>query len=243
MLDIIIIDDEKNSREILRTFVGKYCDEVNIVGEASSVQNGLELLNNTNCDLIFLDIEMAGGTGFDLLDSFDKGKCLICFVTGYELYAIKAIKYGAFDYLLKPLNIQELKTVIAKAKEIILNKSKIQDQMMLNESGKIIVIEYDKIEYLTVNSNYTTIYKKTKKAILSSKNLSHFDSILPKSMFIRIHKSFIVNFREISEVKISRTGRLKLKSGVELSIASRRKKDFIDRLKTYIPNHDTIIKY
>ena len=114
MLKSIVIDDERKSRQLLKTLIKEYCQGIEVVGDAASVSTGIEIINNENPDLIFLDIEMPGGDGFTLLETFKKANFLTCFVTGYSQYAIKAIKHGAFDYLLKPVEISELQLTVAK---------------------------------------------------------------------------------------------------------------------------------
>jgi len=234
MLKTVIIDDEKNSRELLRNFVENYCEDTLVIGEAQSIEEAKLLLSGINTDLIFLDIEMKGGTGFDLLDDVNELDALICFVTGYDEYAIRAIKYGAFDYLLKPVSIEELKNLIEKAKKHISeNIENDTRQLVIADGSKLNMIQHSDIEYLLADGNYIFIYLDNGKRHISGDSLSHFENTLPKNMFVRTHKSCIVNLSAIKEVEFSRTGSILLKSGIELPVASRRKKVFIDSLNAF----------
>src|SRR5687768_7808677 len=114
-INSIIVDDEKNSREVLQTLLAKFCPEVNIVGEAASVKDAYQIISKTNPDLVFLDIEMPMGNGFSLLQKFDTIPFSVIFITSYDHYAINAIKFSAIDYLLKPVETSELKCAVSKA--------------------------------------------------------------------------------------------------------------------------------
>lgn len=242
MLKTVIIDDEKNSRELLRNFVENYCEDTQVIGEAQSIDEAKILLSGISTDLIFLDIEMKGGTGFDLLDALKDMEALICFVTGYDEYAIRAIKYGAFDYLLKPVSIEELKKLVERAKNHL--SEKLEDDtkhLVIADGSKLNMIQYSEIDYLLADGNYIFVHLKSGKRHISGDSLSHFENILPKNMFVRTHKSYIVNLSAIKEVAFSRTGSILLKSGNELPVASRRKKEFIDSLNAFHGLQDTNI--
>jgi len=233
-LKVIIIDDELNSRELLRTFLTSYCSDIDILGEAESVDSGLKLINRTQPDLLLLDIELDGGTGFDILSHLNNSSFLTCFVTGYDQYAIKAIKAGAFDYLLKPVNIQELKDMIEKAKNVISEQKETKDPtLIINESGKYIIIKVEEIIKIEVDGNFSFLYLSDKKRIISSEKLGYFEEVLPKTCFYRTHKSHIVNLKFIKSVEKSRTGNVLLQDNTQIPVASRRMKSFMDHLKTY----------
>ena len=234
-LNVVIIDDELNSRELLRRFLESYCQGVNVIGEAQSVQTGINLINSSNPDLVFLDIEMSGGTGFDILENFKEASFLTCFVTGYEQYAIKAIKVGAFDYLLKPVEIGELKAVVEKAKEVTMSKRE-NPSIIINESGRFMVIKTDDIIKVEVDGNYTFLYLEDNRRVISNEKLGHFEEILPESLFYRTHKSHIISLKHIVELKKSRTGSVTLSDKSIVPIASRRMKDFLERLEAYKSN-------
>lgn len=243
MIDTIIVDDEKNSRELLSSFLKEYCSDINIVGKAKNVEEGHSLINEKKPKLIFLDIELSGGSGFDILDNIKATNVLTCFVTGYSEYAIKAIKYGAFDYILKPLDKEELVNVVKKAKKHLNNGENAKSSIVLYEGQKIIHIECADIEHIEVDGNYCIIHHKDKRKTLSGENLKHFNSILPEDEFSRIHKSYIIKLSEIKELEMKRTGLVTLKSGKTLPIASRRKKEFIKKLMEFMKENDTFINF
>lgn len=242
MITAVIIEDELNSRELLGTFLEKYCPQVSLKGMTDNIQGGIDLINKSQPDLIFLDIELAGGTGFQILDAFKPSDFLVCFVTGYSEYAIKAIKYGAFGYMLKPLNKDELIEVVQKAENQRTGQKK-QASLLVEEGQKITSIDISKIEYLSVNGNYTMIHLIDGKKVISGENLSYYASLLPEHQFARIHKSNIVNIAQISEIEIKRSGVAHMKSGKSISIASRRKKEFLQKMKDYLENNDTLTTF
>jgi two-component system LytT family response regulator len=229
MIQVTIIDDESHSRELLATFLEKYCTQVEIVSEAGSVEEGLLEIERTKPNLIFLDIEMEGGTGFDLLDALADKELLVCFVTGYSEYAIKAIKYGAFDYLLKPLDIEELKVLIKKAEDRLLGPEK--TKLIVNDGKKKHILLHDDIEYIAVSGNYAMIHLIQGTRIVSNSKLGEYEEILPETSFTRIHKSFIINHKYVKTIKSGRTGKVILNSDAELPIASRRKKAFLEKIE------------
>jgi len=233
-INVVIIDDESNSRELLKTFLTSYCTNVHIVGEAEDVESGISIINKTMPDLLLLDIEMDGGTGFDILSEFRDAPFLTCFVTGYDQYAIKAIKAGAFDYLLKPVNIQEIKEVIKKAKKIFADKKESsKPSLILNESGKYNIIKIDEIIKVEVDGNFSFLYLINNKRVISSEKLGYFEEILPSNMFYRTHKSHIINHNFIVEIEKGRTGNVKLSDKSIVPIASRRIKHFLEHLDAY----------
>ncbi len=243
MLRTVIIDDEKNSRELLRTFLQKYTEDVEIVDEAESIDTGIHIINKNKPDLVFLDIELTGGTGFELLDKLKETDFMCCFVTGYSEYAIKAIKYNAFDYLLKPLDKSELISVIDKAKSRVSHEEIPHKSLFINESGRIQIIEIDEIEFLAANGNYTIINMVDNKKVVSSESLVYFEDVLPCNAFCRIHKSHIIHLSQIKELEMGRTGTVFLNSGQSLPIASRRKKECLEKLKKYMEENDTFITF
>lgn len=228
MLSVVIIDDEKNSRELLKKLLSKYCEQVEVLGMANSVSTGIHLLNNHNPDLLFLDIEMPGGTGFDLLENIKDASFETCFVTGYEKYAIKAIKHGAIDYLLKPVEISELKAAVAKCKKLKKEQSNARKKsIIVSDAEQYTVISIEKIVQIDVINNYTVIVLNKNKKVLSKERLNYFENILPPECFIRTHKSHIVNLNYVESLISGRSLSVNLKNGDKLPVAARRKKEFL----------------
>jgi len=226
-MKIVLVDDEENSRALLRTLLNKYCEHIEHIEEADNADEGIFLINKHQPQLVFLDIEMPDKNGFELLDAFQSGSFLTCFTTGYDSYAIKAIKYGAFDYLLKPIDIDELKAVVAKArKELESRKNdKVSPHVWVGDGNKIWKVELDKIYSIEASGNYSKIYT-VENTILSSENLSKYEEILPENRFFRVHRSHIVNLAMITKVEDGRTGSITMKDSSVIPIANRRKKEF-----------------
>ncbi len=232
-MNVVVIDDEINSRELLNTLLSNYCKNVNKIELAESVDTALPIIEKSNPDLIFLDIEMPDANGFQLLDSFSDYNFLTCFTTGYEEYAIKAIKYEAFGYLLKPIDLQELKAVVHKASTIVHKKQVEDPTLILADSGNYHAIKHSEIIYIQGSGNYTSIHLQNDKTLLSQEKLGYFEESLSESGFFRVHRSYIVNISEISTIKESRTGVAIMSNNRKIPIANRRLKEFLQAFKGY----------
>ena len=230
----VIIDDEINSRQLLVTLLSKYCTGIEIGGTANSVQSGLELINKVQPQLIFLDIEMPGGDGFDLLENFKNAPFLTCFVTGYEQYAIKAIKYGAFDYLLKPVDIQELKKTVSKAQTQVSPEIKEDRNLIIYDGHKVWVVKEEQIIHISSEDSYSILYLEDDRKIVTSESLNYYEKLLQKNGFFRSHKSHIINCKAVKSIEPGRTGLIRMTNGSVISLAARRKKDFMDRIKEFL---------
>ena len=186
MIKAVIIDDEINSRELLHAMLTDHCEDVEILGMAKDVSSGVKTIKQKQPELVFLDIEMPGGSGFDILNAFDHINFKVVFVTGYDQYAIKAIKYAALDYLLKPVDLEELKIAVEKAKtEISGQDAKIKFlesnyKNPLNENGQIIIsthnnhniVNLDDILYLEAMEGYSKVFIDDDSKHLSSRPLA-----------------------------------------------------------------------
>ena len=236
----MIIDDEPNSRELLKNMLNKYCPEVEVVGEGVDVKTGISVLQLEQPDIVFLDIEMPGGTGFNILNALDNQSFNLIFVTGYDKYAIKAIKYAALDYILKPVGLKELKMAVLKAQqndltlphqirylESHLSQSKKFDTLILPDKQNHQVLNFDDIYHLDAEGNYSVFHLSDGKELISSYALSYYEKILTPPQFFRIHKSHIINMDKISKFAGGRTGSVLLQNGKKLDIAARRKAAFL----------------
>ena len=225
----IIIDDEKYARENLIHELEKYNDIIEIIGEANNVESAIEIIDNLKPNLIFLDINLGDGTGFNVLENVMFNDFKTVFVTAYDQYAIKALKINAIDYLLKPLNKTELKEVVDKIVSLE-TKMQIQVQEILSQvknnfrSKKgLILYEIDSIIRCQSDGNYTMIFFNDKKKIISSKTLKHFDELLGEYGFERIHNSHLVNINYITKYLNKDGGFLMLSDGYEVPISQRKK--------------------
>jgi len=237
-LNAILIEDEANSREILRNYLAKYCSEVSLLGEAASIQEGLELIKKNNLDLVFLDVEMPFGNAFDLLDQVPDRTFETVFVTAYNQYAVDALNNQAAYYLMKPINIDELIKAVAHVGEIKQKENALADTVLRPKlksvEGKITLPQQDGFQVLNVtdilyckaDDNYTEIYLENKK-ILVSKTLKYFEEALSPFSFARIHKSYLVNVNEVVKYRKGKGGSVVVSNGKELLVSASRKKEFL----------------
>jgi len=253
----IIIDDEKNVREVLDLLLLQYCKEVEVVALASSAAEGRELLKKHAIDFIFLDIAMPKEDGFTFLTTIPKDDYCIIFVTAYENYALRALKASAIDYLLKPVTPQDLRAAVTKAvQHHELRRSRKQEKSIYHQSldnlnenissastfiSKITVAEQfgfqlvntSDIMYLEADSNYTILHLSGLKKIVATKTMGDFEKILDQPAFFRIHKSIIININYLKAYSSYQGNFVELNDGTTLSISRRRLNDFRDAIRHY----------
>lgn len=237
-LNAIIIEDESDSREILRNYVKKYCPDVVLLGEAATIKEGLSLIANNTLDLVFLDVEMPFGNAFDLLDQVPERTFETVFVTAYNQYAMDALNHHAAYYLMKPINIDELIKAVAYVLEIRTKEDALEDRILKPKlkkvDGKITLPQQDGFQVLNVSDilfckaddNYTEIYLEKQK-ILVSKTLKYFEQILSDFTFARIHKSYLVNVNEITKYRKGKGGSVVISNGKELLVSASKKKELL----------------
>lgn len=237
-LDAILVEDEANSREILRNYIKKYCPKVNLIGEAASIQEGLELIEKHNLDLLFLDVEMPFGNAFDLLEQVPDRTFETVFVTAYDHYAKDALNEHAAYYLMKPINIDELINAVdyvwvVKEKEanlqqgVLKTKEKgVEGKLTLPQQDGFQVLNVSDILYCKADDNYTEIFLENKK-ILVSKTLKYFEDALADFPFARVHKSYLVNVNEVVKYRKGKGGSVVISNGKELLVSASKKKAFL----------------
>jgi len=242
-LKTIIVEDEQTSREILKNYLTKYCPTVEILGEASNIDEAMVLIRNNDLDLVFLDVEMPYGSGFDLLDKFDKTNFEVVFVTAFNQYAIEALNNHASYYLLKPISIDELIKAVDYVTQIKIKENELQNAVLVPKisatNNKITiptqdgfeVLEMKDIIYCKADDNYTELFLVDNQKKLVSKTLKYFEDILKDSGFARIHKSFLVNVSYIVSYKKGKGGTLSLSNGKELSVSASKKAEFLSYFK------------
>jgi len=238
----VIIDDERNVREGLYSIITKYCSNVKILGLGNSADQGIELIKDTKPDLVFLDVQMPGKTGFEMLKEVDHIDFNVIFVTSFDKYALKAIKYSALDYLLKPINIADLQIAISKFnKEKKENVSVLLENLENPQSSQKIVIKHSKgiryaydLEIIRCQSdgNYSHVFFKDETTLLVAKTLKDFEELLPKSNFVRIHQSHIINIRFVKSYIKGRGGEIEMQNGDIIPVARSRKKEILELLNT-----------
>ena len=244
----VIIDDEEGARESLANILKSYVPAVEILGKAASAAEGFELINKVEPQLVFLDVEMPNENAFDLIDKFDSVNFEIIFVTAYDHYAIQAIKSSALDYLLKPVDIDDLKSAVAKLDHKIsqpqkdeqfdlllasVNSDRPHKKIAVPETDGLIFIDVDEIIRCESDGNYTKIYLKNEKRIVSSKTLGDYDGILKNNDFFRTHRSHLINLNEIHKFVKGDGGYILMSDKSEVEISRRKKQDFLVRLAEF----------
>ena len=234
-----IVDDEQGNRENLLRIIGNHCPQIRISAICSSVTEARTVLPEAKPDILFLDIRLGDDTGFSLLRSLPEILFEVIFVTAYDSYAIQAIRFSALDYLLKPINPEELTHAVDKAVHIVLRKQEnrrmqnlLHNTQALDKQKKIALSVADKIEFVEIGSiircesesNYTTFY-------LKSKTLKEFDELLAPYHFLRVHQSHLINLDEIKSFIKSDGGYIRMKDGASVSISRQRRNYVMEVLK------------
>lgn len=240
----VIIDDEKDSREILANYLTKYCPDVAICGFGDSVASGLEVIGKFNPDVVFLDIEMPYGNGFDLLDQAGDITFETVFVTAFDNYAIQALNQSAAYYLLKPINIDELVKAVEKirkekaditstrhAKVLLENiraGSPQHQKIMLPTLEGFEIVTIPVILYCEAVDNFTRFHFEKEKPLLICRTLKYFEDILKEHRFLRIHRSYLINPDHVIRYSKGKGGYVTMKNNKELEVSPNKKKDFME---------------
>lgn len=241
MKTAVIIDDELKGRIALRQKLNDYCADVQVVGEAENGEEGIKLIEQQLPNIVFLDIEMPRMNGFDMLHQLPQKNFDLIFTTAYDQYAIKAIKYAAFDYLLKPVDIEELKLAVSKSNSRQLSntekKLEVLDQNLRGKAilNKVAISSLDgllffniaDIVHLEANGNYTTIYFSNRPKLVASKTLKDFEDLLPVDIFFRTHHSHLINLNYIKRYIKGDGGQIELQDGTYVDVARRKKEEFL----------------
>ncbi|NHF60507.1 response regulator transcription factor [Flavobacteriaceae bacterium TP-CH-4] len=247
-INAIIVDDEQKHHETLGKMLQNFCPMVHVVGYAYSVQEALPLIKTLDPNLIFLDIEMPSGNGFTLFDSFEDPPFEVIFTTAYDLYAINAIKYAALDYLMKPINIQELKGAVARAEKVRAKKQSqssakidaLKSNLQLKDTRftKIALPSADGIDFIEANTiihveaerSYSNFYLDGGKRIMVSKPLKEYEALLEACNFFRIHKSHMVNLNHLDKYIKGKGGYVIMKDGSHVDVSVRKKDALLRKL-------------
>lgn len=250
MLNAIIIDDEYANRELVANLLATHCPSVKVVGTADSVDSGYKEIITKKPNIVFLDIQMPHGNGFQLLEKFKEIFFDIIFVTSYDQYAINAIKFSALDYLLKPIDVSELKIAIEKAEKKIEKENKIQlyenllnninpnnmdKKMAIRVKNNTLFIEMSKISHIEADGNYSNIFLIDGKKYYIAKTLKEIDEFTSElRAFIRINKSVIINSALCTNYQRGENCSVTLNSGQVFEVSRRKKNEVIDRLNTFL---------
>ena len=239
-----IVDDVAQARETLKEDLADYCPDIEIIGEADGVVTGAKLLKKINPDVVFLDIQLQDGSGFDILELLGEVKFQVIFTTASDAFAIKAFKFSAVDYLLKPVDPDELMEAVQKASQANISQQKSYDLLLntvkertlpqrlaLHTLEKIHVTEIADIVRCESNGNYTTFYFKNGQKLLVTKTLKEYDQMLSEYKFARVHQSHLINTHQIKEfVKID-GGYLVMRDGSKIPVSTRKKSSVMKLLE------------
>lgn len=238
----IIIDDEAKGRLALRQKLADYCPEIEVVAEADNGPEGIFLIEHHHPQVIFLDIEMPRMNGFDMLNEIEDKNFHIIFTTAYDQYAIKAIRFAAFDYLLKPVDIDELRAAVAKIetakntqvkKQVELLRQNMQQpkvqlhKLAIPAMDGLFFYDINEVVHLEANSNYTNIYFSNKTKMVASKTLKEFEELLPGEIFFRTHHSHIINLNYVKRYIKGDGGQIELQNGNYVDVSRRKKDEFL----------------
>lgn len=241
----VIVEDELGARETLRGLLSQYCPQIKVVGEAHDRKSGVDCINRYHPDIVFLDIEMPDGDGFDLISKLPNIDFNVIFTTAYSSYAIKAFKYSATHYLLKPIIPEELIEAVEKAseklhaKEIASQMHKllsslpnlgISDKLVLRTNTAITIVRLSEIIMCRSDRNYTTFYLEDGNEITVSKTLKEYETLLNENIFFRPHRQYLVNANHIKSFQRSDSKMIKLTRDLEAPVSSRKREQLLQIL-------------
>jgi len=247
MIEAVIIEDEKRSANFLKNLIKEYCPEIALVGEATSVKTGLELIQKIKHKLVFQDIEVPDGTAFDLLEQIPEKNFQIIFTTAYDHYALRAIKFSALDYLLKPINFLELQAAVEKVKSKDFDASALNGINMLiknlsvsteKKSEKIalptmdghVFVNIDDIIRFEAEGGYTYVFLVNGVKIMISRTLKDFEDFVDEDSFARIHHSHLINIRHVKKYVKGSGGHVIMDDGSEVEVSTRKKDEFFRKM-------------
>ena len=242
----VIVEDEPDNRENLKLLLEAYCEEIEVAAEAATVADGVREISKVQPDLVFLDVELPDGNGFDVLEKLHSKELQVIFITAFSEYAIRAIKFDALDYIMKPIDISELRSAVDK----VLNKrqtmnsfSRIENllanlhtrevqkrRIPLASADALKMVELQHIVRLEGESNYTRFYFTNDNPFLVARTLKEYEEILSDSEFMRVHQSHIVNLNFVKSYVKSDGGYLVMQDGTQVGVARNRKSGLLERL-------------
>ncbi len=241
----VIIDDEAKARRILEALLTEHCDEIEVVAMADDVPSGVKAINKEKPDVVFLDVEMPGYSGFQLLEFFDQVDFEIIFTTAYSEHALKAFEVSAIDYLLKPIQIDQLTKAVKKllnkgnqqsTEKINALKSNLKDnkisKIALPVADGFLFAKPDEILYLKAESSYTNIILSSAKTILVSKTLKEFEKLIDHPHFMRVHRSYLVNLNHVKQFVKTDGGHLEMVNGDIVYFSKEKRDDLLQAFNT-----------
>ena len=246
MIQGLIIDDEKKCVSLLEKMIQQHFPDIQIAGTATQPEEGIRLIRQLEPDLVFIDIEMPKKNGFEVLEATRDIPYEIIFTTAYNQYAIKAIRYSVLDYLLKPIEAEELVLAIQRFKSRQRKNERSQQIDLLFNNLRQLTHPYQKISvsttegliflyipdilYCEATGSYTTFYLKNKEKLVTSRTLKEFEELLHDHAFYRIHHSYLVNINEITRYIKGDGGSILMSNGIEVPVSKRKKEEFLKKL-------------
>ena len=243
----IIVDDEAKNIKALQALIQLYCKQINVVATAQNIGDAEILIRQHNPQIVFLDVEMPMGNGFELLEKFDTIDFETIFITAFNHYAVQAFKFSAIDYLLKPADTDELINAVDKAQEKIVQsninarvqtlltniktKNLGRKKISIYTMDTILFEEIDDIMHLQSDGNYTHIFLRNNKKETVSKPIKEFEDLLPETIFCRIHHSHIININYIKKYHKGRGGYVEMDDNTSIEVSSRKRDSFLEMLK------------
>ncbi|MCW3072616.1 MAG: hypothetical protein JWO44_2506 [Bacteroidetes bacterium] len=247
MIKAVIVDDEEFGRSVLSNLIRKYCPEITIVGSAGSLKEAKKVIEDVNPSLVFLDIEMPGGSGFELLEKLNDPSFAVIFTTAYDQYAVKAFKYSAIDYLLKPINIEELTNAVKKVSipdpkknteslqhlmESYTNSgvSKNSNKIALPTYGGLVFIDLADIIHCEADGKHTWCCLMDGSKLHSTRSMKDFEEQLEQFGFCRVHHAHLISLHHIKSYAKGDGGLVTMANGDEITVSKRKKEEFLKRL-------------
>lgn len=242
MYKVVIVDDEASGRNVVRHNLKRFDKDLSVIAEADSVKSGIEVIEALKPDIVFLDVQMQDGTGFDLLLNVRERGFKVIFVTSFDNFAIKAIKYNAADYLLKPIEPDLFQEAVERVFEILENRQPAVsveqfnnnynkfDRIGLPMSDCVRFISVESILYCSADGNYTRFFFVDGSNCLVCRNMKYYEDILPQSLFIRIHRSFIINIHHVDKYIKGEIPSIVMANGFQIEISRRKKDELLELL-------------
>lgn len=239
MIKTVIVDDEEESIDSLRLLLSEYCKDITVVGTANSISSGVQQIDSLNPDLVFLDVEMPFGTGFELLEKIQKVNFQIIFITAYSQYAISAIRCNALDYLLKPIDVDELINAVDKLNYENSSNERVESlissysdpkrplKIALHSEGAYSLVRMDSIIRCEAKVNYTTFFIENTKPITVARTLKEFEKLLPDDKFMRVHQSHLINVDKVEKYYKTDGGYLLMSDCSTVIIARSKRADVV----------------
>lgn len=247
-LKAIIVDDEENGRRVLKNLLTEFCPEVELKGQASNIKEGIALIAKEVPDVVFLDIQMPFGTGFDMLEQLGEVDFEVIFTTAHSDYGLRAIQFAALHYLLKPIDIEQLKEAVARAVKKRIRPSASMDQMrylmqMLQQGDRppekialpssegLIFVKIKDIVRCEADGAYTHVHTKDSNSITVSKNLKSIEALLAGQSFYRVHHRHLIHLDFVNKYLKGRGGQVEMEDGSTVDVSVRRKDGFLNALQ------------